>query len=353
MPTQHPSPRRTWSRETVGSTDARAAARIPQSMGAMETLTPATGDPPPDEEMWEDVPCNLCGARDAFVRFPSTLGRGESSWRAYACTSGGYGVHGPIVQCRRCGLVYASPRRRASRVMDFYQAVEDPLYDEEREGRVLTFESHLRPLERFTGPPNHRPLLDVGAYVGVFVEIAARHGWDAWGVEPSRWAVEQARARGLRVHWGTLESVHLPARSFSVVTMWDVIEHLTDPFGTLREVRRVLEPGGLLVVHTIDLDSLFARLMGRRWPWLMEMHLYYFSRRTLRAMLAKAGFEVVWMRAQGRYLRAGYLAGRLTALSPALGRPLAWLIARLHLRKVPVRINLGDLFTTYARKVAR
>ncbi len=300
----------------------------------------------------EKVRCNLCGADDAFVRFPSTLERIEhGNWSAYACTSGGYGRHGPIVQCRHCGLVYATPRPRDQAVLDIYEAVEDPLYLEEREGRILTFEHHLRPLEKFTGLPAHRALLDVGAYTGVFVEIAARHGWDAWGVDPGAWAVEQARARGLQMRQGTLQESDFPSESFSVVTMWDVIEHVTDPLGTMQAAHRVLEPGGLLVVHTMDLDSLFARLMGPRWPWLMEMHLYYFTRRTMAAMLEKAGFRVLWMGAQGRYLRAGYMASRVTALLPWLGRPLERVLTRLHLRHIPLRINLGDLFTTYAQKI--
>ncbi|MBN2001759.1 MAG: class I SAM-dependent methyltransferase [Anaerolineae bacterium] len=300
----------------------------------------------------EYIRCNLCGADDASLYLASTLHpRTQSNWTAYTCTSGGYGYHGPIVRCKRCGMVYASPRRNSGDVLEIYEAVEDPLYQEERQGRILTFEHHLKPLEKFTGPARQRRLLDVGAYVGVFVEIARRHNWDALGVEPSAWAVAQAQAQGLPVQLGTLESARFPEAHFQVVTMWDVIEHLPDPFSTLKAAWRVLEPGGTLVVHTMDIDSLFSRLMGKRWPWYMEMHLFYFSRRTMTQMLQKAGFEVVWMGAQGRYLQSGYLASRLTALVPWLGRPMEALIERCHLRHYPLRINLGDLVTTYARKL--
>lgn len=307
--------------------------------------------PPASEPPVEHIRCDLCGADDYVVRIPSTLDHQKhGDWNAYACTNGGYGYHGPIVKCRQCGFVYADPRPQSGDVLDIYEAVQDPLYVEERDGRILTFEHHLRPLERFTGPANGRRLLDVGAHTGVFVDIATRHGWDAWGVEPSTWAVEQARAQGLQMHLGTLESADFPAGHFSVVTMWDVIEHVPDPFGTLQAAWRALEPGGTLVVHTMDIDSLFSRLMGKRWPWYMEMHLFYFSRHTLRTMLEKAGFRVLWMGAQGRYLQAGYLASRVTALLPSLGRPLESLVTRLKLREVALRINLGDLFTTYAQK---
>jgi hypothetical protein len=125
---------------------------------------------------------------------------------------------------------------------------------------------------------------------------------------------------------------------------------VADPRETLQQAHRLLKPNGLLVVHTIDIDSIFAQLMGARWPWLMEMHLYYFSRRTLRAMLEKCGFQVLSDRPQGRYLRLGYLMNRVSALMPAIGRPAEWLVTRLGLRGLAVPVNLGDLFTAYARK---
>jgi len=299
----------------------------------------------------ERVQCNFCGADDGIVRYPSTIRQGaDGDWRAFRCTHSGYGRHYAIVQCQQCGLVYTNPRYNEQDIVETYQSVEDPLYLEERDGRVLTFERHVESLERLTGPADGRSLLDVGCYTGVFVEIAGERGWDAWGMEPSRWAVEQAQARGLRVTQGTLDVASLPEAHFDVVTLWDVIEHLADPRGVLEQVYRLLKPGGLVVVHTIDVDSLFARVMGARWPWLMEMHLYYFSRRTLGAMLEKCGFRVLSDRPQGRYLRLGYLTSRVAALLPLVGRPVEWLVTKLGLRGLAVPVNLGDLFTLYARK---
>ena len=300
----------------------------------------------------EYVACNLCGHNQTRLRYPSTLpdeARPHMA-EAFRCTSPGYGRHHTIVQCKDCGLVYANPRLDGSQILDSYVAVEDPLYLEERDGRVLTFERHLRPLEKLQAPPGR--LLDVGAYTGVFVEIAAQHGWDAWGIEPSHWAIEQARSRGLKMIEGTLATSSLADASFDVVTMWDVIEHLADPFTEVQQAQRLLRPGGLLVVHTMDIDSLFARLMGPRWPWLMEMHIYYFSRRTLMMMLEKAGFKVVRVEPQGRYLRLGYFATRIGGFSSVLGRAFGGLFRVLRLRQMAMPLNFGDLVTAYAIKAS-
>ena len=299
----------------------------------------------------EYVTCNLCGHDDTRVRFPSTLPEGTppQNVEAFRCTSPGYGRHHTVVKCQNCGLIYTNPRFTGDEILDSYAAVEDPLYLEERDGRVLTFERHLRPLEKIKAPPGK--LVDVGAYTGVFVEIAAQHGWDAYGVEPSQWAVAQARERGLHMIEGTLASPELTDASFDVVTMWDVIEHVADPLGELVQADRLLKPGGLLVVHTMDIDSGFARLMGGRWQWLMEMHIYYFSRRTLKHLLEKAGFTVIRIEPQGRYLRLGYFATRIGGFSPLLGRLLSKLFRVLRVNEMPVPLNFGDLVTAYALKV--
>jgi 2-polyprenyl-3-methyl-5-hydroxy-6-metoxy-1,4-benzoquinol methylase len=298
----------------------------------------------------EYVNCNLCGHDHTRVRFASTLPEGTppQNVEAFRCTSPGYGRHHTIVQCQHCGLLYTNPRFEGGEILDSYVAVEDPLYLEERDGRVLTFERHLRPLEKIKAPPGK--LLDVGAYTGVFVEIAAQHGWEAIGVEPSQWAVEQAREHGLHMIEGTLATSGLAEGSLDIVTMWDVIEHVADPLGEMQQAQRLLKTGGLLVVHTMDIDSLFARLMGGRWPWLMEMHIYYFSQRTLKAMLEQAGFTVVRIEPQGRYLRLGYFATRVGGFSPLLGRVLSKLFRLLRVNEMPVPLNFGDLVTAYAMR---
>jgi hypothetical protein len=149
---------------------------------------------------------------------------------------------------------------------------------------------------------------------------------------------------------GTLDAPELQDQPFDVVTMWDVIEHLADPAGELVKVAHLLKPGGYVAVHTMDIRSLTARLMGSRWPWLMEMHVHYFSRNSVAAMLSSAGFDIVWTGAEGRYLRLGYLASRVAGLSQPLGRVAASLVRRLGLAEHPVPVNFGDLFTIYARR---
>jgi SAM-dependent methyltransferase len=297
------------------------------------------------------VNCNVCGRDDWRVRYAATTGHNsQPEVDAFRCTCAGYGRHQQIVQCRHCGHVYANPRWQAEELLGVYEAVEDEIYVVERAGRERTFNHHLLEMEKVTGRGEGRPLLDVGAYIGIFVEVAAARGWQAVGIEPSQWAAGMAQAKELPVFQGTLDSEMLNGRRFDVVTMWDVIEHLDDPAAEVARARQLLNSGGVMAIHTMDITSLTARLMGRRWPWLMDMHIQYFSQATLSRLLRDQGFEVIWSGTQGRYLSLGYLASRVSGVSRPLGRVAESIVKGAGLAKRSVPVNFGDLFTVYARR---
>jgi cyclopropane fatty-acyl-phospholipid synthase-like methyltransferase len=182
------------------------------------------------------------------------------------------------------------------------------------------------------------------------VEVACAKGWQACGVEPSAWAAKLAQNRGLHVVHGTQDAAELQGKKFDVITMWDVIEHVPDPSAEMAKAFQMLKPGGWLVLHTMNIDSLTARLMGSRWPWLMDMHIHYFSQKTMTHMLKNNGFQVVSAGAHGRYLRLNFIANRLHAFHKILGKAASKVIYGLKLEKKAIPINFGDLFTVYAQR---
>lgn len=297
----------------------------------------------------EHVACNLCGANDTQELYPAAErrnGHGDGG-DLYACTSNAYGICGPIVKCRRCGLVYQNPIPSHGEIIDAYDGVVDRRYEEERSGRIETFSRDLAMVHRHE---RGGKILDVGCHLGMFLEVARENGWDTTGVEPSRWSVERARERGLDVQHGTLDTVSLEPDSFDVVTTWDVIEHLVDPLAELKRMHQVLKPNGLLALSTMDVDALFPRLARRRWPWYMQMHLVYFSRRTLHNMLTKAGFRVVEMAPHRRVVRLSYLVSRVETYSRPLFKVLDAMVRATGQGDRLVAVDLGDIFVTFARK---
>jgi len=295
------------------------------------------------------VPCNLCGSAEYEELYPSRLERlaTRDIQEIFACTSSAYGECGPIVRCASCGFIYQNPQPDPAHVLAAYESVVDTRYAEEREGRVHTFRRALAEIGEFIAAGR---LLDVGSHLGVFVEVARLAGWQAEGVEPSTWAADVARSRGLPVWCGTLANFP-PARApYDAITMWDVIEHFTDPAAELRRVWALLQPGGLLAISTMDVEAPIARVLGRHWPWYMQMHLSYFSRRSLARLIEQAGFEVLDARRHRRVVRASYLLSRLEGRLGPLYPRLLKLAQHTGVGNRLVSIDLGDIMTVFARR---
>jgi 2-polyprenyl-3-methyl-5-hydroxy-6-metoxy-1,4-benzoquinol methylase len=287
----------------------------------------------------------MCGSAEVAVRFPARGGEVLDP-RAFSCTSFGHRRHPPIWRCQACRLLFQSPRPSEAELLASYGDVEDAIYLAERQNRYLTFRRAVRVL----GPPAGRRLLDVGAYCGYFVDVARESGFDAEGLELSRWAAAQARGLGLTVRNETIEERARSGARYDVVTMWDVLEHLADPRRDLELARALLRPGGLLALSTIDAGSPVARLLGARWPWLMDMHLFYFDRRNLPALLAELGFRVVARRDYVHTVSAGYLLRKVEASFP----PLRWLARALRAivpARLPIPVSLGDNMLLVAERV--
>jgi 2-polyprenyl-3-methyl-5-hydroxy-6-metoxy-1,4-benzoquinol methylase len=253
------------------------------------------------------------------------------------------------VRCLECGLVRQNPQPQPLDLVQAYQEVADERYEEEASGRLETFRRALADIQRHE---RGGQLLDVGCHTGIFLSVARQAGWQVAGVEPSRWSAQCARKRGLDVYCGTLAEAPYRPGSFDVVTMWDVIEHLADPREELQQAHRLLRPGGLLAVSTMNVDTWFPKLLGRRWPWYMQMHLYYFDPRTLSRMLAESGFEFVEAVPHKRVVRLAYLVSRLQAYCRPLAHLLEAGVTRLGQADRLVTVDLGDIFTTFARKSA-
>lgn len=144
--------------------------------------------------------------------------------------------------------------------------------------------------------PSEARLLDVGCSRGHFVEAAAQSGFRAEGVEPAPRLAAAAREAGLNVHTGLLEEQDFPAQSFDAVTLFEVLEHLKDPRSVLSECRRILRPGGILLLSTGNADSWTASVMGARWDYFQIAldggHISFFNPSSIRRLAEACGFAV-------------------------------------------------------------
>jgi len=223
-------------------------------------------------------------------------------------------------------------------------------YDRDKEPMTSTFEKYLACIEGYM--PHHGKLLDVGTATGFFLSIAKRFGFDPYGVEMSDYAATKARAKGLPVVTGTLKDVP-PTPLFKVVTMLDVIEHVSDPRAEIKYAHELLEKGGIFAINTQDTGSLYARMLRRRWHLIVPPeHLYYFNRENISLLLKQCGFEVLEIKTIGKRFSLPYIFTMLHAWQKlSLWQLLARVCERGGLSRLYVPINLGDNMFLIARKL--
>jgi SAM-dependent methyltransferase len=225
-----------------------------------------------------------------------------------------------IVECRQCKLVYVGEDLAS---IDFSQLYGEAYYTGGNEqvfanyigeegARRAGARRKLWGLRRLV--PGGR-LLDVGCAAGFFLAEARRH-YDVMGVEFSEYSSQYAREHlGLEVVTGTLQDAALPNENFDLITLWDVIEHVADPYSVLEESARLLKPGGYLILTTGDIGSHHARLTGADWPLLEPpWHLYFFSRETMSKMGERAGLQYVSCRTRGVFSSHPMLHNRFAAV---------------------------------------
>jgi len=285
--------------------------------------------------------CPLCRGRRIGIFKKGTIAPDRIGAEDFRITDSHYGSRWTFFSCGDCGFVFANPVPDPEAIARFYASLADEEYSQEDEGRGRNFTLVLRRLGRFVAPGSS--LLDVGAASGIFLNLARAAGYAVSGIEPSAALVADAeRLFGLKLFQGAAEQF-TAEETFGVVTVLDVLEHVTDPGAMLACLGRLLAPGGLLVIVTPDINSAAARLFGGRWWHYRVAHVNFFNRRSLDCLLAQHGFEVILRKRFAWNFSVYYL---LTRLLPFLkGKTLQKPLKKLHLK-----LQLFDSWEVYARK---
>lgn len=201
--------------------------------------------------------------------------------------------HGRLLRCTSCGVAYRSFRPAPGQLSSLYRAADDATYEAEMPNRLRTARRHQRIIEKHV--PVRGSVLDVGCASGAFLSLMRGSGWRVTGVEPS--LAQSRRAAETLGSSANIQQCVLQEASlqggFDLVTMWDVLEHVTNPTDFLGLASAQLRPGGYLVLNVPRIDSVAARLLGGRWPVLLAEHLCYFTVPGLRICGGQSSLRLV------------------------------------------------------------
>ena len=288
--------------------------------------------------------CVACGA--GGLRFHLKVSRDDAA--SLVPTTSRYGVApANLVKCRACGHIQVAEFPAEETLNEGYASVEDHAYLEEEEGQRATAVRMLERIERHVGVG---ALCDLGCWVGFLLSEAERRGWEARGVEPSRFASDFARDRlGLHVETGTMNDVELPHGHFDAVVLADVIEHLPAPGEALERISRLLVPGGVVFLALPDAGSVVARRLGARWWSVIPTHAQYFTRESMARLLLRHGYGVEWIGTAPKAFSARYYLERLEGYSPPLARGAVAIAERMRVADRLVWPDFRDRMGVVAR----
>ena len=249
--------------------------------------------------------CPSCGQNDFEVLFESNMRDcdfRESVETVYMIPGGKYGRH---VKCRNCHLIYVNPIEKASKINEAYfqrKDVDAPII---QETRLTATESQVGLIKRYG---NGTRLLDVGCGEGFFLFNASKAGYTTKGIEISQDVAKYARREfGLDVEAKPFEELRFAENYFDVVTLWQVLEHVPYPLMVLKEVHKILKPGGLLATSTPDIEGILAKIFRRKWWNLRRLHINQFTTKTLTDMLNRAGFKNIFSTSYKEYISMSML----------------------------------------------
>lgn len=236
---------------------------------------------------WEYPTCDLCGHKEFAV-----VWKDATTWEHPGFFR--------VVKCVGCSLVYLNPRPARSEIGKFYPKESYWGRDITNSHKILDWKKErdnaynivYNLISSFT---KRGAILDIGAGIGLFLTKFSEEGWRIDGVEFSKDAVLYAKKTyGIVLKNGDFFDFEFPEKSFDIVTLNNVLEHLYSPFLTLTQIHKTLKKNGVVIITVPNIDSLGMKIFSSRWhPLQLPRHLYHFSPNTLTKLLKKARFDVL------------------------------------------------------------
>lgn len=233
--------------------------------------------------------CPSCGSTDIAEKYTTT----------------DYSISGEqfkINNCNYCGLLFTQDVPAQEEIGRYYHAEQYISHSDTSKGlvnklyhivRKQTLKGKYKLVKTTTGLPKGN-ILDIGSGTGAFLNTMHSAGWTITGIEPDETARNNAnQLYGIQAIEPGL-SVSLHAESFDAITMWHVLEHVHQLDGQMKELNRLLKPGGRILIAVPNHTSYDARHYGKYWAaWDVPRHLYHFSPSSMKVLCNHSGLEIM------------------------------------------------------------
>ena len=260
-------------------------------------------------------------------------------------------------RCPECDLVFQDPEADFNE-QEIYNAEyiqkrsQDPKNSSIAKPREKTAEHYYRWVRKYVAKGN---LLEIGCATGLALKVAQNQGWKVFGVEVNASAAQVAndvlKTDAVRV--GNLNDAMFPDNHFSLVTLFDVIEHIPHPIEFMKILNKKISPGGSVLFLTPNVDTLSFKLLKERWPHFVQEHLLLYSPKSMDRLLKATGFKTTAYGWGTKHLSLGMLKTHAeNHPNKRLYTPISKILGMIpSLNQAVFPFNLGEMFVL-AQKIA-
>jgi SAM-dependent methyltransferase len=226
-----------------------------------------------------------------------------------------------IFKCRYCKLGFIHPLPTVKEIEAFYNT-GNYYYQSQNKGYAdysglegvskKTYRNFFRYMnKKYQFNIRRKNILEVGCAYGFFLDVAQELGAsELWGTDITRESERMTSLKGYKFLRGAFELLEFPEDYFDLVFMGDVFEHFLDPFKAVKILSTILKPNGIVVLTTLNFDSLFAKVAGKHWRLLIPPeHIYYWTKKSINILFNKNKFEGI-CKGYTIYLTKDYLMER-------------------------------------------
>ncbi len=288
--------------------------------------------------IFKEIPCAVCQSKDYRVKYPEHINFSgiDFSPRRHPSKN-----HYRMVQCKKCGLTYASPIFNDDYIVHLYRN-SSFVNEMQVEFMAKDYLDQLRRASLFIN--NKDNLLEIGCGNGCFLRKAKDFGFkNVYGVEPCKDSIGQADPKIKENITNDVFREGLYSDNiFDLVCAIQVFDHLIDPNDVLENIHRVTKENGYVLLISHNVSFILTKILGERSPMYDIEHICLFDKTTIRKLLEKHGFRVIYVRdIMSRYTIRHIL--KMFPLPESTKRFLTNTMSRLGLADKKIKIFGGNM----------
>lgn len=258
-----------------------------------------------------------------------------------------------IFACESCKVQFMDPQLSDVEITELYSEAYykswgvsgDSENESSKQMKIDTFKLRLAQIQKLV--PRGK-ILDIGCATGFFLEAARDLGYEPFGIELSDYSSQLAKKKfgNESIFHGKLEDSPFQAKSFDVISMFDLIEHVRVPSQTLGIAASLLKNEGIIVITTPDNSSLSNKLMGKKWTHYKKEHFYYFDKQSLQYIATQNQLNIVYSERSKKALNINYLHTQLNVYRHWLFTPIMNLLHSILPKKLcakNIHIAIGEI----------